>query len=65
MRYDLEGDAISNPQDIYDFMVNGGLIQGGKQGDDARHFDAARPGKEADKLIDTIVQWLRGNGVKN
>ncbi|AMR34230.1 hypothetical protein A0256_23650 [Mucilaginibacter sp. PAMC 26640] len=32
---------------------------------DAHHFDAARPGKQADQLIDTIVKWLKKQGVKH
>ena len=35
------------------------------EGDNAHHFDAARPGNQADKLINTIVQWLQQQGVKN
>ncbi|MCJ7932445.1 MAG: alpha/beta hydrolase [Chryseobacterium sp.] len=64
-RYDLKGDALSNPQDIYDYLIKGGLIQGGIQGDNAHHFDAARPGNQADQLMNTIVQWLQQQGVKN
>ncbi|MDQ1094926.1 MULTISPECIES: hypothetical protein [Chryseobacterium] len=64
-RYDLKGDALSNPQDMYDYLITGGLIQGGIQGDDAHHFDAARPGNQADQLMNTIVQWLQKQGVKN
>ena len=63
LRYDLKGDALSNPQDVYDFLKGAG--QGFIQGDNAHHFDAARPGKEANKLIDVIVQWLKDKGVKN
>jgi RHS repeat-associated protein len=65
LRYDIKGDALSNPQDVYDYFIKGGLIQGGGQGDDAHHFDAARPGKQTDKLIDVITQWLQQQGVKN
>lgn len=65
LRYDLKGDALSNPQDMYDFIVKGALLQGGVQGNGAPHFDAARPRKEADKLMNTIVQWLQQQGVKN
>ncbi|KQR67231.1 hypothetical protein ASF92_16100 [Pedobacter sp. Leaf176] len=63
LRYDLKGDALSNPQDVYDFL--NGARQGAVEGNDAHHFDAARPGKEANKLIDVIVQWLKDKGVKN
>lgn len=65
LRYDLKGDALSNPQDVYDFLVKGGVFQGVLQGNNAPHFDAARPGGEADKLINSIVEWLKQNGVKN
>lgn len=54
LRYDLEGDALSNPQDVYDFIRGGG--QGFYEDNDAHHFDAARPGEKANKLIDTIVE---------
>jgi len=63
IRYDLKGDALSNPQDVYDFIKGGG--QGLFQGDNAPHFDAARPGNEADKLMGVIVEWLKQQGVKN
>lgn len=63
LRYDLKGDALSNPQDVYDFL--NGARQGIVEGNDAHHFDAARPGAAANKLIDTIVQWLKDKGVKN
>ncbi|TWI95983.1 RHS repeat-associated protein [Mucilaginibacter frigoritolerans] len=65
IRYDIKGDAISNPQGVYDFLIKGGLIQGGGQGDKAHHFDAARPGAQANQLMDTIVKWLQQQGVKN
>ena len=60
VRYDIKDDLLSNPQDVYDF------IKGGFQGlsNDAHHFDAARPGKKADQLIQTIVTWLQQQGVK-
>lgn len=63
LRYDLKGDALSNPQDVFDFL--NGARQGIVEGNDAHHFDAARPGSAANKLIDTIVQWLKDKGVKN
>jgi RHS repeat-associated protein len=61
IRYDIKGDLLSNPQDIYDF------IQGGIQNksDDGPHFNAARPGQQANQLIQTIIQWLQQQGVKN
>lgn len=56
---------MSNPQDIYDYLIKGGLFQGGIQGDDAHHFDAAGPENQANQLMNTIVQWLQQHGVKN
>jgi len=63
IRYDIKGDLLSNPQDVYDFIKGG--IQAQREGDNAHHFDAARPGKEADQLIQTIITWLKQQGVKN
>lgn len=67
-RYDIKGDHLSNPKDIQEFLQ--GIQESspksvGGKGDDAPHFDAARPGQAADKLIQTIVDWLRQQGVKN
>lgn len=61
IRYDIQGDLLSNPQDVKDFIF--GAVQNRK--DSGPHFDAARPGSEADKLINTIVEWLKQQGVKN
>jgi RHS repeat-associated protein len=61
IRYDLKGDLLSNPQDILDFI--GGAAQ--NRNDAGPHFDAARPGQQANQLIQTIVQWLQQQGVKN
>ena len=61
IRYDIKGDLLSNPQDVYDF-IKGGLDA---LSDDAHHFDAARPGKQADELIKLITEWAKKNGVKN
>jgi RHS repeat-associated protein len=63
VRYDIKGDLLSNPQDVYDFIKGG--IQTQRQGDNAHHFDAARPGNQADQLIQTIITWLKQQGVKN
>jgi RHS repeat-associated protein len=63
IRYDISGDLLSNPQDVYDFIKGG--IKALWEGDDNAHFDAARPGAEANTLIQTIVQWLKDQGVKN
>ena len=62
IRYDIKGDLLSNPQDVYDFIKGG--VQSAK-GNNAHHFDAARPGGEANKLINVIVDWLKQQGVKN
>lgn len=61
MRYDIKGDLLSNPKDILKY------IQGGYENsnDSGHHFDAARPGKQSDNLIQTIIQWLQQQGVKN
>jgi RHS repeat-associated protein len=65
IRYDIDGDALSNPQGIYDYFINGGFMQGALQGDNAHHFDAARPGQSTNDLINVIIQWLQQQGVKN
>ena len=62
IRYDIKGDALSNPQDVFDYLKAIGQVT--KDGDNAHHFDAARPGQEADKLIQTIIDWLKQQGVK-
>jgi pimeloyl-ACP methyl ester carboxylesterase len=60
IRYDIPGDYLSNPQDIYDW------IKGARQNssDDGKHFDLARPGSDADKAIQVVIDWLRQQGVK-
>jgi RHS repeat-associated protein len=60
LRYDIPGDYLSNPQDIFDW------IKGVRQNsyDDGNHFDLARPGPESDKAMLTVIQWLMLNGVK-
>lgn len=59
LRVDIEGDLLSNPEDILEF------IQGGFQNssDDGAHFDLARPGEEANSLMQTVIQWLQQQGV--
>jgi len=55
IRNDIEGDLLSNPTDILEFL------QGGVQnsGVDGPHFDLARPGKETNERIkQVIIQWL-------
>ncbi|MEN9611344.1 MAG: hypothetical protein RLZZ628_2158 [Bacteroidota bacterium] len=66
IRYDIKGDLLSNPQDILTFLKGG--VQNAPvvgDGENGHHFDAARPGIETDKLIQTIVTWLKQQGVKN
>jgi len=70
IRHDIEGDKLSNPSGILEF------IQGGKQnsGVDGPHFDLARPdnpeteeideGAEADKKIEKLGETLKEKGVK-
>ena len=60
LRVDIEGDMLSNPKDILEF------IKGGKQNgsDKGPHFDLARPGEKANSLIQTVIQWLQDQGVK-
>lgn len=60
IRYDIPGDYLSNPQDIFDW------IKGARQNssDDGKHFDLARPGSDADKAIQVVIEWLRQQGVK-
>ena len=61
VRYDIKGDLLSNPKDIIDYLK--GAYQ--NSSDDGKHFDAARPGNQANQLIQTIIQWLQQQGVKN
>ncbi|MXV18004.1 alpha/beta hydrolase [Hufsiella ginkgonis] len=65
LRYDLPGDALSNSDGIMDILKGAWQSSPLGSGDNAHHFDAARPGKDADKTIDAIVKWLKENGVKN
>lgn len=65
IRHDIEGDLLSNPK------TEGQFIRGGKQsaqyigeGDNAPHFDLARPGKAADKKIEQLGKKIQQNGVK-
>jgi surfactin synthase thioesterase subunit len=60
LRYDFKGGKLSNPRDVFDFIQGG--LQGLTQGNNAHHFDAARPGAEVDKLMNTIVEWLQQQG---
>jgi RHS repeat-associated protein len=67
IRYDFSGDLLSNPKDIIDFLrgtYDSSPLPFGR-GNDANHLDGARPGKQADQLIKSIIQWLQQQGVKN
>ena len=65
IRYDIAGDKLSNPKDILEFIQGGYESSGAGQGNDAHHFDAARPGQQSNQLIQTIIQWLQQQGVEN
>lgn len=68
IRYDIKGDLLSNPKDVLQFLegVQSATPKSiGGKGDDAHHFDAARPGAAANQLIQTIITWLKQQGVKN
>ena len=58
IRVDIEGDLLSDPQGIMDY------IRGGVQnvGDGGPHFDLARPG--TDKAIQVVTDWLKKQGVE-
>lgn len=63
IRYDIPGDYLSNPQDIYDW-IKGAKQNRGKDDANHHHFDLARPGSDADKAIQVVIEWLRQQGVK-
>lgn len=67
LRVDIEGDLLSNPQDVADYLrgavQNGPEIFGG-QGDNGPHFDLARPGQETNRLQQVVSEWLRQQGVE-
>ena len=60
LRVDIEGDLLSNPQDILEYL--GGAKQ--NSSDDGPHFDLARPGQEVDKNIQKVIDWLKKQGVE-
>ena len=65
IREDIVGDYLSNPDDYFEFIKGG--IQSAPfvgEGDDAPHFDLARPNKEADDKIRKLGIRLRKKGVK-
>ncbi len=59
IRFDIPGDKLSNPKDILQF-IRGGLQN---RNNDGPHFDLARPGVSEDKLIQTVTDWLKSQGV--
>ncbi|MEM6737354.1 MAG: RHS repeat-associated core domain-containing protein, partial [Bacteroidota bacterium] len=67
LRVDIEGDLLSNPQDIWEYLggarQNGPELFGG-QGDNGPHFDLARPGAEIDILQQVVADWLKQQGVE-
>lgn len=65
IRYDFSGDLLSNPKDILDFLKGTYDSSPLGRGNGAPHLDGARPGKQANQLIQTIIQWLQEQGVKN
>lgn len=62
IRKDIEGDDLSNPKSEKQYL--NGIKQGAVEGDDAHHFDMARPGAEADKKIEQTGKELKEQGVK-
>ncbi|WP_221405140.1 RHS repeat domain-containing protein [Apibacter adventoris] len=65
IRHDIKGDYLSNPKNEWEFIKGGAQsLQGIGEGDDAPHFDLARPGKEADSKIEKLGKTLQNNGVE-
>ena len=58
IRVDIEGDLLSDPQGIMDY-IRGGIQN---SGDGGPHFDLARPG--TDKAIQAVTDWLKQQGVE-
>jgi RHS repeat-associated protein len=63
-RVDIEGDQLSNPSSEWEYIKGGATSSPLGQGDDAEHFDLARPGKAADKKIGEAADKLKKEGVK-
>ena len=67
LRVDIEGDLLSNPQDILEYLQgarqNGPEFLGGL-GDNGPHFDLARPGEETNRLQQIVAEWLKQQGVE-
>ena len=60
LRVDIEGDLLSNPQDVKDFIF--GAFQ--NSSDSGPHFDLARPGEETNRLQQVVAEWLKQQGVE-
>ncbi|PWJ59912.1 RHS repeat-associated protein [Dyadobacter jejuensis] len=63
IRIDIPNDGLSNPNSEGSF--NWGGLKAIWNGDNAAHFDLARPGVEADKKIQQAVDQIKKGGVKN
>jgi RHS repeat-associated protein len=63
-RVDIEGDNLSNPSSEFEYYEGGYDSSPAGQGDDAPHFDLARPGPAADKKIGEAADKLKKEGVK-
>ena len=65
IRHDIEGDLLSNPKSQIEFLKGG--MQSAPyigDGDNAPHFDLARPGRDANNKIESVGQKLKSNGVE-
>ena len=63
-RVDIEGDKLSNPSNELEYYKGGYDSSPAGKGDDAQHFDLARPGAKADKKIGEAADQLKEEGVK-
>jgi len=63
-RVDIDGDNLSNPSDALQYLKGAYESLPIGEGDNAHHFDLARPGKEADKKIGEAADKLKSEGVK-
>lgn len=63
VRIDIEGDLLSNPKDVEEFLQ--GIYQNSPagEGDAAPHFNLARPGEATDQRIKEMVVELLKRGV--
>jgi len=65
VRYDITNDNFSNPKNEFEFYK--GTFQSAPMignGDDAPHFDLARPGEDVDEKIENLGKSLQNNGVE-